>query len=328
MVGLCVALAPKQDSGGAFVALGVAAFLGTSGMVATGLATENESVRWAFLHPAGALQAAMLQHDGLWRRLFISSWRFERFADGGYTSWLAIVPFLSVVVSLLGGVTLLRAACRRLASPHRPLLSKRQSVVLFALVTAAIILPTQPSHSSEAMMITFITGLLLLPIAAALVTLSTPSFESWAMALRASKKLGWSDDDAGPLRAFLLMMVVYLLALKLRVTGFPMELRHGEAGGFVWSLGLAATLPLFALFGNTRYSTAQARFAFAAAVFAHVLYQIVVIVMFITANGVPRDNSSTSVLVELGMLLAVAVPAWVTFRQRNLAARVRAGATS
>ncbi len=329
IIGLCVALSPKQETGGAFVALAVAAFLGAAGLVASTMAAEDGSIRWAFMHPAGALQAAMLQHDGLWRRLFVSSWRFERFADGGYTAWLAAVPALSVAASMVTGALLLRAACRRLAAPHRPLLSKRQAVALFALGAASVILPVPVADSvytHETRVVSFASGLFLLPLAATLVTLATPTFESWALALRSGVKLRWSDDDAGPQRAFLMMVALFLLALKLRLTGFPGSLSHNELAAFCWALGLALTVPLFTVFANSRYSTGPSRFAFAAAVFAHMLYQVVVIAMY-ASNGIP-SHSAGAVTVEAGMLMAVLVPGWILYRQHRLTQRVRAGAST
>jgi hypothetical protein len=330
VIGLCVALAPKQETGGAFVALGVAAFLGAAGLIASTMATESGSVRWAFLHPAGALQSAMLSHDGLWRRLFISSWRLERFSDTDFGAWLSVSPALSVVTTLIGGALLLRAACRRLAAPHRPLLSKKQALALFTLGALGIVLPLPlTQYSSETTVTAFATGLMLLPLAATLATLATPTFEAWALALRQGRKLRWSDDDAAPQRAFVFMTLVFLIALKAKLPlRFPSSMGEGELEGFGWALGVALTLPLFALFASTRYSTGPARFGFAAAVFAHVLYQIIVIAAFASNNGLPSSNTIGSIAVEAGMFMAVAVPAWVWFCQRRLAQRVRAGATT
>jgi hypothetical protein len=328
VIALCVALAPKQETSGAFVALGVAALLGAAGLIASTMAMEDGSVRWAFLHPAGALQAAMLQHDGLWRRLFVSSWRLERFGDGGYTSWLSAVPALSVAVSLVGGAVLLRAACRRLAAPHRPLFGKLQALALFGLGAAGVILPVPApaavQYSRETMIVTFATGLVLLPLAATLAGLCTPTFESWALALRRGARMRWWHDDAAPHRMFLGMVILYLAVLRFREPGLPTQLSSDEKWAVLWSLELALTLPLFTLFGSTRYSTGPARFAFGAAIFAHALYQVIIIAMF-ASNGIP-SHSSGAVAVEAGLLMAALVPAWIWWRQRRLAARVRAGA--
>jgi hypothetical protein len=330
VVGLCVALAPKQETGGAFVALGVAGLLGAAGLIASSMAMEPGATRWAFLHPAGALQSAMLQHDGLWRRLFISTWRLERFSDGSFGVWLSAVPALSVAVTLLGGTLLLRAACRRLMAPHRPLLSKKQAVALFGLGAAGIILPLPISghgYHSEITVSAFATGAMLLPLAAVLSSLATPTFEAWALALRQNQKLRWWHDEAAPHYAFLFMAVLFLVTLKARVSGFPMRMNDGEMAGFVWALGLALTVPVFSLFASTRYSTGPARFGFGVAMSAHVLYQVISIGIFAGNNGLPR-NSEARVAVEIGMLLAVAIPAWVLFRQKRLAERVRAGQQS
>jgi hypothetical protein len=327
VIALCVALAPKQESGGAFVALGVAALLGMMAMTASSMAYDTESARWAFLHPAGALQAAMLQHDGLWRRLFISSWRVERFGETALR--LALLPPLSVAASLATGGLLLRAACRRLVAPHRPLLSKKQAMALFALGAAGIILPLPVSsvpYASETTMMAFITGLLLLPLAATLATLCTPSFESWALALRGRQKRRWWHDDAAPHAAFLVMIASFVGALALKLPGFPKVMGHSEQWSFLWALALSMTLPVYALFGGTRYSTMPARIAFSAAVFAHVLFQIITIGVVASNNGMP-SSSVGAMVVEIGILLSVAVPCWVIFRQHRLAQRVRMGAS-
>jgi hypothetical protein len=328
VIGLCVALAPRQESGGAFVALGVAVVLGAVASIASSMAYDPESARWAFLHPAGALQATMLQHDGLWRRLFVSSWRLERFADSSLALRLSLLPPLSVLTSIVTGGLLLRASCRRLAMPHRPLLGKLQAVALFGLGAAGVIVPLPVSSapiSSEETIIAFVTGLLLLPLAAVLVTLATPSFESWALSLREKAKLRWWHDDAPPHATFAAMSAVFLAALALRLPGFPSAMVAKEQWAFVWAMGFAMTLPVFALFGSTRYHTVASRFAFSAAVFAHMLYQIVIIGMFGADHSSSR--SPEMVAIEIGAVLSLAVPAWVIFRQYRLAQRVRAGTT-
>jgi hypothetical protein len=325
IVGLCVALAPRQESGGAFVALGVAALLGMMAMAASSMAYDTESARWAFLHPAGALQAAMLQHDGLWRRLFISSWRLEHFSET--TLRLALLPPLSVVASLATGGLLLRAACRRLVAPHRPLFSKTQAMALFALGAAGVILPLPVSstpYASETSIMAFVTGLMLLPLAATVATLATPSFESWALALRQMHKRRWWHDDAAPHVSFLVMIAIYVGMLALKLPGFPTVMGHSEQWSFLWALGFAMTLPVFAHFGSTRYSTMGARVAFSVAVFAHLLFQVITIGVVASNNGIP-SSSVAAMIVEIGILLSVAVPAWVIFRQHRLAQRVRAG---
>ena len=116
---------------------------------------------------------------------------------------------------------------------------------------------------------------------------------------------------------FLVMVATYVAALALRLPGFPSVMGHNEQWSFLWALGFAMTLPVYALFGNTRFSTVPARVAFSAAVFAHMLYQIIIIGLFASNNGLP-SSSGAAVAVEIGVLLSVAVPAWVIFRQHRL----------
>jgi hypothetical protein len=191
-----------------------------------------------------------------------------------------------------------------------------------------VILPLPVSSvplSSEETIISFVTGLLLLPLAAVLVTLATPSFESWALSLRQQAKLRWWHDDAPPHVAFAAMSAVFIAALVLRLPGYPSAMGGREQWAFVWAMGVAMTLPVFALFGSTRYHTVASRFAFSAAVFAHLLYQIVIIGIFGADHS--SRHSPEMVAIEIGALLSLAVPAWVIFRQVRLAQRVRAGTT-
>jgi hypothetical protein len=123
------------------------------------------------------------------------------------------------------------------------------------------------------------------------------------------------------------MIAVYLGALALRVPGFPTVMGRSEQLSFLWALGSAMTLPVFALFASTRYSTVAARVAFSAAVFAHMLFQIITIGVVASNNGIP-SGSVSAMVVEIGILMSLAVPAWVIFRQHRLAQRVRAGAAT
>ncbi|HEX8952446.1 MAG TPA: hypothetical protein VF945_11405, partial [Polyangia bacterium] len=139
-LGLCVALAPRQESGGTFAALGVAALLGMFAFMTSLFAIDRHLVAWSYLHPAGALDAVMLSQAGLWRRMVVGPWGGQ-FDSAGYRAALPLVPLASVAASLLFGVLLLRAACRKLAAPQLPLFSKRQAVALFAFAAGAVVGP-------------------------------------------------------------------------------------------------------------------------------------------------------------------------------------------
>ena len=119
-LGLVVALAPRQESGGTFAALGVAALLGISAFTTSLFAGDRHLVAWSYLHPAGALDAVMLAPHGLWRRMVVGPWG-GRFESVGYATALPLVPLASVAASLLFGAILVRAACRKLAAPQLPL---------------------------------------------------------------------------------------------------------------------------------------------------------------------------------------------------------------
>jgi hypothetical protein len=325
LVGLVAALAPRQESGGAFLALGVAALLGVSGLVAIALAHDVEASRWAFLHPAGALDAAFLQHDGLWRRMTTGEWSLERFGRPAYLGQLAFAPVETALAYGVAIVLLGRAACRKLAAPHLPLLSKPNALALFALVAAGVILPLDAQDAGRhlAADAPMVFGLFLLPVACATGLFATPSFEAWAMALRGRARTRPWHDDAAPHALVWSMIAVFvsLCVLKLGASGFPWRMYEREALAFVLALATAASLPLYMLFASTRYPTTAARWAFCAAVCAHLLFQLVTIVI-VHDEGFRNDTVGT--VARVGAVLGLAVPSWVWFRQRALRRRTLA----
>ena len=319
LLGLVVALAPRQESGGAFLALGLAALLGVSGLVALAFAHDRSTVGWAFLHPAGALDAAYLQHDGLWRRLTTGEWSLSRFESAQYVAGLSLAPVLSVVAWLPAIFLFGRSACRKLAAPHLPLFSKPQALALFTLVTAAVILPFDATDLSRSMAANAVFGFgaVLLPAYAAIGLFATPSFESWALALRGRRALEpWHDEAAPHVLAWTMMIAFYgLCAVKLGAGGFPWRMHDRELTSLGFATLAAATMPVFMLFASTRYTTTGARWAFGAGVAAHLIFQIVM--MAIVHDEGFRDGAAGTVA-KFAVVLAFAVPAWVLYRQRVL----------
>lgn len=322
LLGLVVALAPRQESGGAFIALGVAALLGVSGLVALMFSHDQGTANWAFLHPAGALDATFLQHDGLWRRLSTSPWSLPRFDHAGYLGALALAPVLAVLAYGPAIVLLARAACRKLAAPQLSLLSKPQALALFALAAAAVILPLDAADAgrSSAAALPFAFGFVLLPVMCALGMFATPSFEAWALKLRGRRARAPWHDDAAPHALVWTMVALFftLCGVKLGAAGFPWRMYERE----LMALGLATlaalTLPIYLLFASTRYTTTAPRWAFGAAVAAHLIFQMITITI-IRDEGL-RDSAAGTVG-KLGAALSLAVPAWVLFRQHALARR-------
>jgi hypothetical protein len=311
LLGLAVALAPRQDSGGALIGVGVAGALGASGLVSAIAAGESDVGRWAFLHPAGALHAAMLAPDGLWRRCFVAEWRLERFERADIGAVLAIAPMLGALLFATVSVLLGRAACRKLAAPQLPLFSKRQALALFSVIAAALVLPLPASVGDRALQAVLGIGLLLLPVAATLGLLATPSSEAWSLALRRGRRLGTWDDDAAPRNLMWLMTLAFFALTTARVEVWPGH--GGEA--LLWCAALALTLPLYLQFAMTRYASPTARAAFLAVIAAHLLVQVIAI-------GITLFGASSSALPSLARLAVAAVPAWVALRQRALARRV------
>ena len=321
-LGLCVALAPRQESGGTFAALGVAALLGVFAFTTSVLACDRHMVAWSFLHPAGALDAVMLAPHGLWRRMVVGPWG-GHFDSEGYRTALPLVPLASVAASLMFGAMLLRAACRKLAAPQLPLFGKRQAVALFVFAAAVVVGPLVAADKLSDFDSNTAYGFtaLLMPVLVAVGLFATPTFESWALMVRAQKRVGWTSDDASAHRAVWLMELVWAVAIVAllgdhRLHGFASD----EPLAIAWTALLAVTLPIYFLFASTRYATVAARWAFGVAVAAHVLAQVIAI--GIVRGGEARGFAGT--YVTLAGIGAVLVPAWTGWRQHVLKVRTLA----
>jgi hypothetical protein len=326
LIAAALALVPQRDHGGSLLALGVAGLFGFTAFLAMVFAQERTAVSWAFLHPAGALHATMLGHDGLWRRLFVSYWGLTRFEEPSYTGPLFLSPILSLGLSLLLGGLFARAACRRLAAPHVPLFSKRQALVLFAVAAAAIILPLHlersdysPRYAAQAAMV---MGIFLLPLVALLALLSSPSFEAWAMALRRGRRPSPFEDDAAPHLLVALMVAIYavLVCVRLGPAGMPRYVPGRYLVAMAWAGWLALTLGPIVLFGQVRFSTLGARTAYAVGLSAYYLFQMI-------AVGVVTDrylNGTEEAVLQAGGLIGLAVPLVIAHRLRALRRRTLA----
>jgi hypothetical protein len=321
-LGLVVALAPRQESGGTFAALGVAALLGVFAFTTSVFTADRHLIAWSYLHPAGALDAVMLAPHGLWRRMVVGPWG-GHFDSEGYRLALPLVPLASVAASLVFGAFLLRAACRKLAAPQLPLFGKRQAVALFVFAAAAVVGPLVASErlcdfDANA---AFGFSALLLPALVAVGLFATPTFEAWALTVRAQKRVGWSSDDASAHRAVWLIEALWAAALLALLGDHRMHALGGDdCLALLWTALLATTLPIYFLFASTRYATVAARWAFGVAVAAHVLAQIIAI--GIVRGSEPRGVAGT--YVTLAGIAAIVVPAWTAWRQHVLKVRTLA----
>jgi hypothetical protein len=314
-IGLAVALAPRQESGGAFAALGVAGVMLGLASLAMGFAADREAVIWAFVHPAGALDAVMLNYDGLWRRMLLGPLT-SRFEDSAYSLSVSLAPFASVVAGLLLGLTLVRASCRKLAHPDRPLLSKSLALILFGLAAATVTGPLFLTHLGDSFdgSAALALSLLIAPVVMLCGLFATPTFEAWSMGLRRGRP-GWLDDAAPPHLVVWLMEIVWTAAM---LTAVDRHLHHGLDSNGAWALTLTAlgalSLPLYLLFANTRFATAAARWGFAVAVFAHCVAQLIAIGMLWGQRAPLRGIGQTYVLIV--SFIAVALPVWIGWRQQ------------
>jgi hypothetical protein len=321
-LGLGVALAPRQESGGTFAALGVAALLGAFAFMTSIFACDRHLVAWSYLHPAGALDAVMLAPHGLWRRMVVGPWG-GHFDSDGYRLALPLVPLASVAASLVFGAILLRAACRKLAAPERPLFGKRQAVALFAFVAAAVVGPLVASDHLGDFDANAAYGFsaLLLPALVVVGLFATPTFEAWAMAARTRRTIGWTSDDAAAHRAVWLIEALWAVALLALLGNHRMHaFGNDEPLAIAWTALLAVTLPIYFLFASTRYATVAARWAFGVAVAAHVIAQMIAV--GIVRGGEARGFAGT--YVTLAGIAAVGVPAWTAWRQHVLKVRTLA----
>ena len=332
-LGLVVALAPRQEAGGTLAALGVAALLGLFACVTSLFVTDHHLIAWSYLHPAGAFDAVMLAPHGLWQRMALGAYSFDPASSFNYRASrtvLPLVPAASVAASLVFGALLLRAACRKLAAPQRPLFSKRQAVALFAFAAAALLGPTLVSESicrfdfgDSERVCGFGIGsaygfsALLLPVLVAVGLFATPSLESWALTLRRGARPRWSSDDASAHRAVWLMEALWAVLLLMRL-GHPGRFGGDEVLALAWTTLLALTLPVYFLFASTRYATAAGRWAFGVAVAAQVVAQMIAIAL--VHAGKTLDFAG--IYVTLAAIAAVVVPAWTVWRQHVLKVRV------
>ncbi len=310
-VGLCFALAPKQESAGALLALGVAAVLAILGLTTGSMAAAPGVYHWAMWHPAGGLSALWQSEETLWLRLV--GWH-PGYEDAISSDSYSFVALQSFVVSLALGVLLLRAACRKLAAPQLSLLSKNQALGLFVLVVSAVLLPYVGSRSRFDRDSAWIATLFLVPLIAQLGLQATPTFEAWAIARRRGRRPSWRDDDAAPHRIMWLMQGLWATLILVHFGRDWIDRVSMVSVG--WTALLALTLPVYVLFAGTRYRSPAGRLAFIVAVAVHLVGQQAVA---ITVYQNQAHGHFVTTFMVLAGIVGVLVPAWVLWRQQAMA---------
>jgi hypothetical protein len=310
----CAALA--QEAAGALLALGVGGILGLAGLVSVVMAHDPWSARWAFLHPLGGIDALYLDDGRLWRLLTHTPWQLERFQRESYVTALERTPAWSILLMVAAGLVLLRAACRKLAEPARPILSKPQAVLLFGMASVAVIVPFAFRPGGHWLVLV----IPLFPLATLLALLATPSRQLWTRGLREGVRP--LADGASPFVAMLAMLALFG-ALVARVPVEPYwsapALLYRTLG---WGVTLFLTMPLYLLYGATRFQAPAQRAAFAALIGVHTLMQLIAAAIV----GCSSISDGQRAFLELAGLLAVVVPAGVLWRQRVLRRRVLSSA--
>lgn len=318
LTGAAIGLAQSRERG-AMLTLGLAGFFAGSGLLACALAQHPDSARWSFLHPAGAVYAQLLTSSELWQHVVGGSWSWYVREYPGYTTTLGLLPPLAVAFFGAVAAVLARAGCRKVARPELPLLSKVQALALFGLTAAAVVLPNLleralPADQASARVLACFA--LLLPVMGILAAFASPGRDLWSIALRRGRRLGLLDDDAPPHRLVWIMIAALfcLCCVAFWGAGFPHQLQGHHLGALLWMLVLAATLPCYVLFGLTRFTSHRARTAYALGIIAHLALQAVAISFL----NVGIFAFQQTVLFKAALLLGLAVPAWIIWRQRVL----------
>ncbi|HEX4459828.1 MAG TPA: hypothetical protein VIA18_17740 [Polyangia bacterium] len=308
-LGLCFALAPRQESGGAMVALGVAAVLALLALTTGAMAGSCDTYRWAMWHPAGGISSLWQSAPTLWQRM--AGWRYC--PESPSTDLYSFVAMQSFVVTLALGVLLTRAACRKLAAPQLSFLSKPQAIGVYAVTLLVLLLPFVGHASRFDGDSAWLSTLFLMPLIAQLGLQATPTFEAWAIARRRGRRLGWYSDDAAPHGVMWLMMAVWAIVLESRVHWTWLSSLKTVSVG--WAALVALSLPVYVLFAGTRYRSPAGRMAFIVAVSVHLVTQAIAVTVY--QNDVHGQFMLT--FIALAGLAGVVVPGWVLWRQHVMA---------
>jgi hypothetical protein len=315
LVGASAALAPQNDNNGPMTAVAVAGFTCVTGLVGTLLLVgDADFARWAFAHPAAAVQAAMLAGSPEWSHILLSRWKLSEYASAPVSDWLAWAPLWSLAVDLVLAGLLARAACRRLARPEHPFLAHRDALALFVVLAAALVapVPIQELRANDAGELLLVGLFLAMPVIGLLVLAAVPDRVGWTLLVRSGRRCA----GAPPWHLPASMVGLFLVAGGLlHLAGPGIALEPGEGLALAWTIWSALMLAPFALFASVRYRGSAARIGFCVAIALHLQLQLV------CAAAATRVHRSDSLLLELGAVLALLVPAWVLWRLRVLRRR-------
>ncbi len=321
LLGVLFALGSKRASGGALPGLVMAAGAGMLGLFGVALVhnVERGPLAWSFIHPAAASQAVLLGEDSVWRHLFVRYWRQERLLQPEILRQLDTQGLISIAFFAALSVLLLIATTRRLGRPHLPVLGKKLALALFALLAAAVILPALQLESRhymvyEAARYSLGYGFFLLPIAALLVVLVTPSRELWSAGLRRS--LSPLHDARGPLLSAFAMVATFVGLIAVQHHGFDFRHRLHESIAVVWGLCLVLTLPVLWQYHVTRRERGG---GYLFLLGGYLLFEVVGIALCGIGDGMrPDSHPIATVFARSAAALAIGLPLVVGVLQRRV----------
>lgn len=306
LVGAALTIAPEKGKGGSSTAPVVSAVLALVCIV-----MANDGIAWAFIHPAGAINAAYLTDSALWSHWLLDPWELDSILH--HPGNLLQAPILALAFAASGGAMLVLAAARRIANPDQPLLSPTAALGLFAIACFALIFPFE-SHEWVHAEVMVVCGLALLPVMALLLIGTQTSARVWALTLRQSGRVSarWA-------LAFGMVGIAAGAMLIKTLTVSDVDYQYAEYAqmsinwfSLGWLAATALSLPIFNHFAAGRYQQTSHRMGYWGVICAHLLFQMFCIGYSHTKTGGP---------IAAGVLLAVALPGIVLWRTYALRLR-------
>ncbi len=317
-LGVAAALGPRKSDVSAMQPLALATTLGFSGLIALGLSSTFESgpTGLALIHPLGALGATLFGDDNIFRHVFAASAAYNHGGEPAVAAKQAMTPIFFALFMVPFALIIGAAALRRLRDPELPFFGKPLGIALFVVVLGAIVLPfagLRDTTRNEGIYYLCAYGGVLLPLVLILAQLMTPTAERWAIGLRQAGSL--FGDARGPFTAVLVMLLIFVTVIS---TTFGLGGPAIAGVGAAWGLFLALTAPIFFLYRSTHHAGGLFLFGYS-----------VYLMLELTGMGMLDAMSRgthplASAIGWTAVAIGLAVPAWLSFRQRQLRSKLLA----